>query len=359
MIFKNFESTDIVAGRINKVSSGFWVDGNYAVTQSTFTTSSTQVVLTGSNQYDVQNGLYYYNVYYQNQPHFSITYGDYYGSGSSITDSTTLYIRPTQAIYNQYKNVLLTPDDTFFNFKSGNYTVSTAADSTTSVTASGIVVLNFSADKYKDRVDEGQIEFSISGSSEQFTFIDDSSVTGKIADSYNIISGSIVNGIPTPFTNGGTVTAVYYGIGTLYPKAGTIILNASKISALTGITDFIGTNPTSYGLYQTKLIAGIQSCTTKYFKARKSEFLPSKHYFVRVKNQEYNYSNNPSFVSDGTDGKTKGIIRFNQFFTNPQTYITTVGLYNDSNELVAVAKVSQPVMKSFDNESLIKVRLDF
>ena len=95
MIFKNFESTDIVAGRINKVSSGFWVDGNYAVTQSTFTTSSTQVVLTGSNQYDVQNGLYYYNVYYQNQPHFSITYGDYYGSGSSITDSTTLYIRPT------------------------------------------------------------------------------------------------------------------------------------------------------------------------------------------------------------------------------------------------------------------------
>ena len=49
MIFKNFESTDIVAGRINKVSSGFWVDGNYAVTQSSFTTSSTQVTLTGSN----------------------------------------------------------------------------------------------------------------------------------------------------------------------------------------------------------------------------------------------------------------------------------------------------------------------
>ena len=154
MIFKNFESTDIVAGRINKVSSGFWVDGNYAVTQSSFTTSSTQVALTGSNAYDVQNGLYYYNVYYQNQPHFSITYGDYYGSGSSVTDSTTLYVRPTQAIYNQYKNVLLTPDDTFFNFKTGNYTVSTGTDSTTSVTGSGIVVLNFSADKYKDRVDE-------------------------------------------------------------------------------------------------------------------------------------------------------------------------------------------------------------
>jgi hypothetical protein len=145
----------------------------------------------------------------------------------------------------------------------------------------------------------------------------------------------------------------------LYPKTGTIILNSSKISALTGITDFTGTNPTSYGLYQKNLIDGITKCVTKYFKARKSEFLPSKHYFVRVKNQEFNYSNNPSFVSDGTDGKQAGTIRFNQFFTNPQSYITTVGLYNDSNELVAVAKVSQPVMKSFDNESLIKVRLDF
>ncbi len=85
----------------------------------------------------------------------------------------------------------MTPDDTFFNFKSGNYTVATATDSTTSVTGSGIVVLNFSADKYKDRVDEGQIEFSVSGANGQFTFIDDSSVVKKQFDVYNIISGSL------------------------------------------------------------------------------------------------------------------------------------------------------------------------
>ena len=113
-------STDVVAGRVNKVSSGFWVDGNYAVSQSFFTTSSTQVVITGSGNYDVYNGLYYYNVYYLNQPHFSIAYGDYYGSGSSINDSTQYFIKPTKSIYDQYKNVLLTPDDIFFNFKTGN-----------------------------------------------------------------------------------------------------------------------------------------------------------------------------------------------------------------------------------------------
>lgn len=232
-------------------------------------------------------------------------------------------------------------------------------NSTTTVTSPSIYSISFTVNKYKDKLDEGQIEFSLSGSNGLFTFIDDSSVTRKISDSYNIISGSIVNGVPTPYTVNNTVNAVYYGLGNLYPKAGTIILNSEKVSSLIGITDFTGTNPTSYGLYQQKLITGLKLCTSSYFKARKSEFLPSKHYFVRVKNQEFNYSNNPSFVSDGTDGKQAGTLRFNQFFTNPQSYITTVGLYNDSNELVAVAKLSQPVMKSFDNESLIKVRLDF
>ena len=356
MIFKKFDSTDIVVGRVNQVSSPMWTSGDIAALQSAFYTSPSQTVASGSGLFNVYNGLYYNNVYYSGEPFFSVAYGNYYGSGSSQTDIDTSKIYPTKAIYSEYANVLLPSTQRIFTFATAS-TVTT--NSTTTITGSSIYTISFTVNKYKDKLDEGQIEFSISGSNGQFTFIDDSSVTGKIADSYNIISGSIVNGIPTPFTNGGTVTAVYYGIGTLYPKAGTIVLNASKISTLTNITDFTGTNPVSYGLYQKNLIDGIKICTTKYFKARKSEFLPSKHYFVRVKNQEYNYSNNPSFVSDGTDGKQAGTIRFNQFFTNPQSYITTVGLYNDSNELVAVAKVSQPVMKSFDNESLIKVRLDF
>lgn len=356
MIFKKFDSTDIVVGRVNQVSSPMWTSGDIAALQSAFYTSPTQTVATGSGVFNVYNGLYYNNVYYSGEPFFSVAYGNYFGSGSSQTDINTSKIYPTKAIYSEYANVLLPSTQKIFTFATAS---STTANSTTTITGSSIYTISFTVNKYKDKLDEGQLEFSLSGSNGQFTFIDDSSVTGKIADSYNIISGSLVNGIPTPFTQNGTVTALYYGIGTLYPKAGIIVLNSQKVSSLTGITDFTGTNPTSYPLYQKKLIEGITKCATKYFKARKSEFLPSKHYFVRVKNQEFNYSNNPSFVSDGTDGKQAGTIRFNQFFTNPQSYITTVGLYNDSNELVAVAKLSQPVMKSFDNESLIKVRLDF
>ena len=94
--------------------------------------------------------------------------------------------------------------------------------------------------------------------------------------------------------------------------------------------------------------------TTNAFQARNSETVTSTHYFVRVKNGEYNFSNNPSFV-------TGSVGEFAQptFIGDPKTYITTVGMYNDRQELLAVAKLSQPVQKSFSNESLIKVKLDF
>jgi hypothetical protein len=43
----------------------------------------------------------------------------------------------------------------------------------------------------------------------------------------------------------------------------------------------------------------------------------------------------------------------------PQSYITTVGLYNDSNDLVAVAKLSRPLLKDFTKEALLRIKLNF
>ena len=89
------------------------------------------------------------------------------------------------------------------------------------------------------------------------------------------------------------------------------------------------------------------------FDARRTENVYTQHFFVRATNREFNYSNNPTYVD------TNGDFTEATFETDPQTYITTVGLYNDSNELVAVAKTSQPIVKSFDKEVLIKVKLSF
>jgi hypothetical protein len=77
-------------------------------------------------------------------------------------------------------------------------------------------------------------------------------------------------------------------------------------------------------------------------------------------NREFNYSNNPTYVYDGTDGvHPKGTIYNSDFINDPKTYITSVGLYNENNELVAIAKLSRPAVKSFTNELLIQIRLDF
>jgi hypothetical protein len=53
-----------------------------------------------------------------------------------------------------------------------------------------------------------------------------------------------------------------------------------------------------------------------------------------------------------------GKLRFTDFYSNPKVYITTVGLYNETNDLVAVAKLSQPLLKDFTNECLIKIKID-
>jgi hypothetical protein len=86
---------------------------------------------------------------------------------------------------------------------------------------------------------------------------------------------------------------------------------------------------------------------------RRTENISTQHFFVRATNREFNYSNNPTYV------KADGTFTEPTFKTDPYSYITTVGLYNDSNELIAVAKTSQPVAKSFDKEVLIKVKLSY
>ena len=81
--------------------------------------------------------------------------------------------------------------------------------------------------------------------------------------------------------------------------------------------------------------------------------LNSTVYFCRINHNEFNYSTNPTYLS-GSKIRVK-----TQSSDMPLAYITSVGLYNDSNELVAVAKLSEPLKKSNDNEFTLRVRLDY
>ena len=90
------------------------------------------------------------------------------------------------------------------------------------------------------------------------------------------------------------------------------------------------------------------------FQLNSQETVSSDYVFVRVKNADYNYTTNPSMISGST-----GTLIYSNFINSPQTFPTTVGLYNDNNELLAVAKLSQPLTKDFTKEALIRVKLDW
>lgn len=377
MIFKAFETTDLVAGRTQPVSTGIWSDGQ--TNWSVFHTSSRQTQLS-SSAYEPLNGLYYTNVYdgsptgSDSDVYFSMTYGHYAGLGSSTFDSNISVgslLFPTKAIYNQYRNLLLTPGDAKFSFL---YTNTGSTSTTTAYDSDDIYVINFRSTKFKDRLDPGQFEMSLVGSSTTISIIDDSrdnpnttSETG--GKRYNLVQGTVASG--------SLLTRNYEGIGSMYPDLGIVVLNPKAIQSLIGKVSGLNVGPISDGdltyLSQwgsdyaqlTKLLfKSLQTASlTIPMKARVTEYVPARHFFVRVKNQDFNYSNNPTFVITDSDNPASsqdiGKLRFADFSTDPKVYVTTVGLYNESNDLVAVAKLSQPVLKDFTNECLIRIRLDF
>ena len=381
MIFKQFDSTDIVAGRTQPVSTGLWSDGEAiwgsgsVSVGSSFYTSSRQTQQS-SSLFEPLNGLYYTNVYdaptgsSNSDIYFSIAYGHYAGSGSSTFDTNSSQgslLFPTKAIYNQYRNLLLSPGDDKFTFISSSIS---GSDSYKSV--DDIYAISFRNAKYKDKLDPGQFEMTLSGSGvggsgTRITIIDDSRInpdTGVQTGGkrYNLLQGTLASGSLS--------TRNYQAIGLMYPDLGIIILNAEKLHELIGKVD-------GYSLYwntanewgsqfarmSNLLFSSIKNgAALSGMKSRVTEYVPARHFFVRVKNQEYNYSNNPTFVISQNDNPSNsqdiGKLRFSDFYTNPKVYITTVGLYNDNNDLVAVAKLSQPLLKDFTNESLIKIKID-
>ena len=77
-------------------------------------------------------------------------------------------------------------------------------------------------------------------------------------------------------------------------------------------------------------------------------------FFTRAFNQQFNYTNNPTAVANASLGSISSNLT-----GNPTTFITTIGLYNSNNDLLAVAKTAPPVKKDFDTEKIFAVRLQY
>ena len=134
-------------------------------------------------------------------------------------------------------------------------------------------------------------------------------------------------------------------------------MNPSALSgslASGGIGLIVSRSSNADGDNNGRLYRAISGSTAATFTINSQETITSDYIFVRARSAEYNYSENPSFISGST-----GEVIYPMFINNPQTYVTTIGLYNDTNELLAVAKLSRPLPKDFTKEALVRVKLDF
>jgi len=345
-IYKRFNEFDQVTGRIEVVTTGLWSGDSGELNQ--FFTSSTQAAASSSN--------YYINVYNEDpaisssaEVQFAIAYGHKFGSGSVSLDNNSFSTLATKATYAQYRSIVLEQDDAYFTFTDG--TTAGGVDS------SDIYVINVSRARYKEKMDAGNWELSLSGSNGLFTFIDDSGkkfsdTVGKAGRVFFVASGSLNLGFDSEATVITTTGSNGQGLGLFYPDQGLMILNPTAIASIVGsnLTPTLSTSAEQKN--HIKLYNSIKLGSD--FDARRTENVSTAHYFVRATNREFNFSNNPTFIS-GSDGSFSE----SSFVNDPKTFITTVGLYNDANEMIAVAKTSQPIPKSFDKEVLIKVKLDF
>ena len=345
MGFKRLEADDFVVSAQSQTAT-CWTNN-----QPTLTTFFTQ-----SNQVNGASGEYYVTVFNQNPTgsnaaaQFEIAYANESGGGTLAYNNTAApNVSPSKTIYGQYRTLVLEDENSGFVFGG--------------VSGSSIYVLSIERAAYKESLFPGSFNLILSsslsnGSAVELRLTDDSGMVNVptyygTMRAYQVISGS--NGLSYNSASGGngyTTPSGSYGL--FLPDIGTILLNgdALDLNDAEGLNLGTTTSGNSNGGNLLKLLQRIQSGSS--FGLNSEETITSDYVFVRARNSEFNYSENPSYISGST-----GEVIYDYFINNPQTYITTIGMYNDSNELLATAKLSKPLNKDFTKEALVRVKLDF
>lgn len=340
MSFKRFDPQDIVISA-ESITAPVW--SNSVIELTSFFTSSAQVA--GAS------GAYYNNVYQTASDdttaavQFSVAYGDIDGSGSLHFNLAVSGNSPSKTIYGQYRSLVLGDEESNFVFGSE--------------TGSHFYVISLDRARYKEKLLPGTFSLLLSGSGEEtyLNLTDNSQVatTTNFNDAgrvFEVVSGSLGNVYTGVNATGHSKASGSYGF--FLPDVGVILLNGRALDGTPadgGLS--LGTirSMNTEGSGSEKIFNAIKSGGS--FKLNSEETISSNFVFVRARNAEFNYSSNPS----NTTGS--GELRHDVMVNNPQSYATSVGLYNDNNDLLATAKLSRPLLKDFTKEALVRIKLDF
>ena len=359
MALKSLEIGDTITSQIT-VTNGYHDGGVGTLLGSNYTTSS----LSSTQK------KYYYNLQYNSKDHFSVTYGHKAGSGSAIQTATTE--GETKAVYRQFYNITETDSERLRD--TTGWLMIDGTNSTNAVTQSDVYIVSAESLQMKDRLNPGTWTMKLSGSitgldnkatSSFLTLTDNSKTTAPssapFGERYDIVSGSAGTVV---------VAASTKTYGFFYPDAGVMVFSANALSSsLPGTegfiqsgSDFAKKGTVGNGFAQDSRVTSAADNANKMRIAlqKGSVTLRSEEqqyifdHFCRARANEYNLSQNITFWS-GSNYK----IRHDDMVTNPQVYISEVGLYDSAGSLMAVGKLSSAINKNFSSEAIIKVRLTY
>ena len=281
---------------------------------------------------------------------FDITTG--YSSDSAMSGASSIQNSKKLNIYSQMAQVLVGYDaaGSIQNFDQDG----DIAGGGTKIKEA--VFVNFSRLLSKDEIKKGSFEMWVvtggvpNSLSHRMTITDDGAAT-----SYKVNSPAGEYGI---LYTGSGVKDANSGVGLVYYQAGVALLTASIFTS--NATDSSLGPGYASGTYESLATGSNIEGMANAFRNRLQNVsfnntveLNSTVYFCRASHNEFNYSNNPTYLSESQ-------IRVKNSTTdNPVSYVTTVGLYSSDNELLAVAKLSEPLKKDPTTEVTLRVRLDF
>ena len=332
MSYKRFDADDVLVS-VESVTTSAW-SGN-VTTLSSFYTSSTQ--------YNSTSGDFYVNVFNQDpsgsgeEIQFTVGYANKNGAGTVLYNSNVAGKSPSDTVYGQYRTLVLGDEEADFVFGSGDNTY----------TADSFYVITIDRGRYKEKILPGSLELTLNVGGNSIV-IQDTSVT---TTTETFTDAGRVYELKTSANNSVNNSGSF---GKLLPDIGVILLNEEALDATVGnggIALSTGNSTNTDDQNPKKLFNAIVAGGS--FKLSSQETVSSNFVFARARNSEFNYSTNPSILTGS------GELRHDVLIDSPETYITTVGLYNDNQDLLAVAKLSRPLLKNSTKEALVRIKLDY
>jgi len=342
MSFIQFSPDDSVVS-LELITSPMWSRNYYTLTAS-FSSSAQEGSTSGRSYLNV------YNLQYDasgSEVQYSIAYGHISGSGSVLFNNSVNEKSPTRDVYGQFRNIAYGDENSVFNFGGSGGA------------SRDIFALSVSRARFKEAMNPGTWGLTLTNGANTISLTDnsnDSSLVNFIAGNrvYYVVSGTLGKSY-----DGATVQTNSGSYGLFFPDMGVLVLNpralslsyANKGIGLT-IDETAATSYTyGYNINNSTLFRAISSGQS--FSARSQETISARYFFVNVKSSQYNYTTNPSIID------SNGNILYSTLIDNPQTFPTTIGMYNASGDLLAVAKLSKPLPKDFTKQITCRVKLEF